>query len=245
MVTGPGYFLLTSISNVSLCYGKSIGPPGRPCTKLSTPTTFHTLKHWYQYTDLELYFFKVLPFFWKNRSFTKKLKETLSSAIFLESFIVAPLFLDMCLQVFGAWINQNNVFVCDIFLENKIYFQKKLFLRQKLLSLLWTKFSLQPSFIQTKTLIPMTMYRFRAITFFKDYLNYNRLSLNIPKCEFMLIGTFQTLAKMPDIHVHIDNGPLNQVTVAIYLGIFIDSNHKCVDHINKLIPKIFCQNRKS
>ncbi len=39
----------------------------------------------------------------------------------------------------------------------------------------------------------------------KDYLNYNRFSLNIPKCELMLIGTFQSFAKMPDIHVYIDN----------------------------------------
>ncbi len=71
-----------------------------------------------------------------------------------------------------------------------------------------------------------------------DYLNYNRLSLNIPKCEIMLIGTFQSLAKMPDIHVHIDNEPLNQVTVAKYLGMLIDSNLKWDDHINKLVPNI-------
>ncbi len=71
----------------------------------------------------------------------------------------------------------------------------------------------------------------------KDYLNYNRLSLNIQKCEFMLIGTFQSLSKMPDIHVHIDNKPLNQVTVATYLGMFIDSNIKWNDHINKLVSK--------
>ncbi len=60
----------------------------------------------------------------------------------------------------------------------------------------------------------------------KDYLNCNRLSLNIPKCEFMLIDTFQSPAMMPDIHVHIDNEPHNQVTVAIYPGMFIDSNLK-------------------
>ncbi len=69
----------------------------------------------------------------------------------------------------------------------------------------------------------------------KDYLNYNRLSLNIPKCEFMLMVTFQSLAKMPDIHVHIDNKPLNQITVAKYLGMLIDSNLKWDDHINKLV----------
>ncbi len=45
---------------------------------------------------------------------------------------------------------------------------------------------------------------------------------DLPKCEFMLIGTFHSLAKMPDICVHIDIEPLNQVTVAKYLGMFID-----------------------
>ncbi len=54
----------------------------------------------------------------------------------------------------------------------------------------------------------------------------------------MLIWPFQSLAKMPDIHVHIDNEPLNQVTVAKYLGMFIDSNLKWDDHINNLVPKI-------
>ncbi len=52
------------------------------------------------------------------------------------------------------------------------------------------------------------------------------------------MGTFQSLAKMPDIHVHIDSEPLNQVTVAKYLGMFIDSNLKWDDHINKFILKI-------
>ncbi len=71
----------------------------------------------------------------------------------------------------------------------------------------------------------------------KGYLNYNRLSLNIPKCEFILKDTFQSLATMADINVHIDNEPLNQVTIDKYLGMFIDSNLKWDDHINKLVPK--------
>ncbi len=43
---------------------------------------------------------------------------------------------------------------------------------------------------------------------------------------------------MPDFHVHIDNELLNQVTVAKYLGMFIDSKLKWDDYINKLVPKI-------
>ncbi len=53
----------------------------------------------------------------------------------------------------------------------------------------------------------------------------------------MLIDTFQSLTKMLDIYVHIHNEPLNQVNVAKYLGMFIDSNLKWDDHINKLVPK--------
>ncbi len=53
----------------------------------------------------------------------------------------------------------------------------------------------------------------------------------------MLIGTFQSLAKMPDSHVHIGNESFNQVTVAKF-SMFINSNLKWEDNINKLIPKI-------
>ncbi len=73
---------------------------------------------------------------------------------------------------------------------------------------------------------------------FKDYLNCIRFNLNIPKMwVYTVIDTFQSLAKMPDIHVHFDNEPFNQVTVAKYLGMFVDSNLKWDDHINKLLPK--------
>ncbi len=53
----------------------------------------------------------------------------------------------------------------------------------------------------------------------------------------MLIYKFQFHANMPDIYVHIDNEPLNQVNVANYLVLFIDSNLKSKDQINQLKPK--------
>ncbi len=80
-------------------YSKSIGPGGRPCTKLSTPNIIHNLKHWYQYTDSGLFFF-----LWCQKMFT-----TLSWAVFLKTLTVAHLFLDICFAVFGPWINQKNV----------------------------------------------------------------------------------------------------------------------------------------
>ncbi len=71
-----------------------------------------------------------------------------------------------------------------------------------------------------------------------EYFNINRLSLNVPKCEFILIGTYQSLAKMPEMSIHINNEPLHKVTISKYLGMFIDSNLKWDDHINNMIHKI-------
>ncbi len=38
--------------------------------------------------------------------------------------------------------------------------------------------------------------------------------------------------------IHINNEPLHKVTISKYLGMFIDSNLKCDDHTNNMIPKI-------
>ncbi len=59
-----------------------------------------------------------------------------------------------------------------------------------------------------------------------EYSNINRLSLNVPKFEFMLIGTYQLLAKMHEMSIHINNEPLHKVLISKYLGMFIDSNLK-------------------
>ncbi len=68
-----------------------------------------------------------------------------------------------------------------------------------------------------------------------EYFNINRLSLNVPYCDFMLIGTYQSLANMS---ILINNEPFHKVTISKYLGMFIDSNLKADDHINNMIPKI-------
>ncbi len=54
----------------------------------------------------------------------------------------------------------------------------------------------------------------------------------------MLVGTYQSLANVPDIRIHMNNQPLKQVTVSKYLGMKIDSNLKWDDHINTIIPKL-------
>ncbi len=54
----------------------------------------------------------------------------------------------------------------------------------------------------------------------------------------MLIGTYQALKKILNINVHIDGEPINRVSVAKYVVIYIDENLKCDVHIDKIIPKI-------
>ncbi len=49
---------------------------------------------------------------------------------------------------------------------------------------------------------------------------------------------FQSLAKVPDIRIHINDEPLKQVTVSKYLGMKSYSNLKWDYHINAIVPKI-------
>ncbi len=62
----------------------------------------------------------------------KKLKKTLSSVHFREAVIVVPMFLDICIEVFGALVNHKNISNLDIFKEDTAVFAKDGFLTQKL-----------------------------------------------------------------------------------------------------------------
>ncbi len=72
----------------------------------------------------------------------------------------------------------------------------------------------------------------------KEYFDTNKLSHNVPKFEFVIVGTYQSLVTVPDIRIHINNEPLKQVTVSKYLGMNFYSNLKWDDHINAIIPTI-------
>ncbi len=74
----------------------------------------------------------VPPLFLEKMAFLPQNKKTLLWAVFQESLIVAPPFPDMCLDIYGAWINQNKSFDWDIILENIAFFSKNWFLTQKL-----------------------------------------------------------------------------------------------------------------
>ncbi len=51
----------------------------------------------------------------------------------------------------------------------------------------------------------------------KTYFDDNRLSVNLDKCEFMLLGTYQALHKIPSPQIHINNEPLRQISVSKYI----------------------------
>ncbi len=72
-------------------------------------------------------------------------KTTLSWANFRETVIVASIFLDISINVFGAWPNHNNISNLDIFEEDTAIFAKDGFLTQKLRH--GENFHHQPSFI--------------------------------------------------------------------------------------------------
>ncbi len=73
----------------------------------------------------------VPPFFEKKWPFCPKIKKTLSWAVFQEALIVAPPFLVMGLDIYGAWMYQKKSFDWDIILENIAFFAKNRFLKQK------------------------------------------------------------------------------------------------------------------
>ncbi len=73
----------------------------------------------------------------KNGFFAKKfLKKLCNELFFLEAFFVTPLFLDTCIEVFGAWVNHKNILNLDIFKEDIAVFAKDVgfFFNKKTLS---------------------------------------------------------------------------------------------------------------
>ncbi len=76
------------------------------------------------------------------------------------------------------------------------------------------------------------------LSFLETYFDDNRLSVNVDKCEFMLLGTYQALRKIPRPQISINNEPLRQLSVAKHLGMYIDENLRWDHHIDTLVKKI-------
>ncbi len=56
--------------------------------------------------------------------------------------------------------------------------------------------------------------------------------------DIMPVGTYQYIAKIPNLMIHIKNEPLKKVSIAKYLRMYIDENLNWDEHINVTIPKI-------
>ncbi len=73
-------------------------------------------------------FFMVPPFFGKKWPFCPKIKNNFIVSYFSRNLnYIAPLFLDMCLDIFGAWINPKKSFDWYIILENIALFANTFF----------------------------------------------------------------------------------------------------------------------
>ena len=66
------------------------------------------------------------------------------------------------------------------------------------------------------------------------WLRANKLSLNVAKTEFMIIGSRQRLLTQnnDDIHVYIDDKEINRVNHTKSLGLIIDDTLSWSEHIN-------------
>ena len=71
-----------------------------------------------------------------------------------------------------------------------------------------------------------------------EYFNRNKLSLNVGKCECMLVGTQQALEKFKDVNIRIGNQKVKKVQSTKYLGIHIDENLRWTNHVDCMVKKI-------
>ncbi len=72
-----------------------------------------------------------------------------------------------------------------------------------------------------------------------DWLTTNKLSLNIVKTEFMVVGTRQRI-KTPnnEIDIGINGNMVNQVTSVTSLGVHLDNHRIWSEHTDKLCKKL-------
>ena len=72
-----------------------------------------------------------------------------------------------------------------------------------------------------------------------DWLTTNKLSLNIVKTEFMVVGSRQRIKTLNnEIDIEINGNMVNQVTSVKSLGVHLDNHLMWSEHTDKLCKKI-------
>ena len=74
----------------------------------------------------------------------------------------------------------------------------------------------------------------------KEWLNVNKLSLNVAKTEFMVIGSRQRLATFDDreINVFVGNDQIERVNSSKSVGLITDENLTWKSHIDETSNKV-------
>ena len=72
-----------------------------------------------------------------------------------------------------------------------------------------------------------------------DWLTTNKLSLNIVKTEFMVVGSRQRIKTLNnEIDIEINGNMVNQVTSVKSLGVHLDNHLMWSEHTDKLCKKL-------
>ncbi len=72
----------------------------------------------------------------------------------------------------------------------------------------------------------------------QSYFESNKLSLNVPKCRFVLVGTQQSFAKCNEINIKIDNESIPQATKSKHLGMQMENTLRWNAHIDQLVKTL-------
>ncbi len=71
-----------------------------------------------------------------------------------------------------------------------------------------------------------------------DWINCNKLVLNVSKTNCMVIGSYHSISKNPQLHLKIKEVSINQVQETKLLGVVIDDKLTWKTHINKIVNKM-------
>ncbi len=72
----------------------------------------------------------------------------------------------------------------------------------------------------------------------QSYIESNKLSLNVPKCTFVLVGTQQSLSKCYEINIKIGNESIPHATKSQHLGMQVENTLRWNAHIYQLVKKL-------